>query len=205
MAVREGEDGLYDQDSLDSRESQDEGEGEDERDSDVQPGFEGKTEDDDYEDDEIGDVDEDTKHRLNHLEVTPEEIDSKMEQLPERTEGDKTHGIAVVNGKEYPIQASGVEGPSKDIPRGTDGFNGNVRSHVEGHTAALMRQTGAKEGVLYINNPPCKPIRKDTGEESAGCNRMLPKMLPEGAKLRVIGPDGYDNTFTGLPDKPREK
>ena len=29
---------------------------------------------------------------------------------------------------------------------------------------------------------------------------MLPRMLPEGAKLHVIGSDGYDKVFIGLPD-----
>ncbi len=129
----------------------------------------------------------------NGLDVSAEDIESNLGRLPERAEGDKTHGIAVLERQEYPMQASGKEGLSQDIPRGTDGFNGNCKTHVEAHTAALMRQTGAKEGVLFVNNEPCKtPV---------GCDRNLPGMLPEGARVRVIGPDGFDKTYTGSPDK----
>jgi hypothetical protein len=46
--------------------------------------------------------------------------------------------------------------------------------------------------TLYINHEPCPGAR--------GCAAMLSRMLPEGVQLRVIGPNGYDRTFFGLPD-----
>src|SRR5262249_38114305 len=51
---------------------------------------------------------------------------------------------------------------------------------------------GLGDATLYINRIPCRGPR--------GCAAMLPRMLPEGASLRVIGPGGYDQTFLGLPD-----
>ena len=78
------------------------------------------------------------------------------------------------------------------MPRGTPGMNGNIKSHVEAHAASIMRQQGITEGTLYINRVPCSGAN--------GCGRMLPRMLPEGARLRVVGPDGYDQVFVGSPD-----
>jgi hypothetical protein len=72
-------------------------------------------------------------------------------------------------------------------------MNGNIKSHAEAQAAAMMcirRWSGA---TLYINRVPC------TGPN--GCGMMLPPMLPEGATLRVVGPEGYDVPFTGLPDE----
>ena len=78
------------------------------------------------------------------------------------------------------------------MPRGTPGINGNIKSHVEAHAAAIMREQGLSEATLYINRVPCPG--------KIGCDAMLPRMLPEGARLRVIGPDGFERIYFGLPD-----
>ncbi len=70
-------------------------------------------------------------------------------------------------------------------------MNWRIRSHVEAHAAAVMRQEGLEKATLYINQVPCGG--------SSGCAAMMERMLPPGATLRVIGPDGYDQIFTGLP------
>lgn len=85
MAVREGKDGLYDQDSLEGQESQDEGA--DEHDSDVQPGFEGKTEEDDYEDglesesseNDRVETSRDSIERSDQWPNNPEEMDQRLD------------------------------------------------------------------------------------------------------------------------------
>ena len=71
-------------------------------------------------------------------------------------------------------------------------MNGRIKSHVEAHTAAVMRQEGLAEATLYINRVPCPG--------KTGCDAMLSRMLPEGSRLRVIGPDGFDEVFIGLYD-----
>jgi len=71
-------------------------------------------------------------------------------------------------------------------------MNGRIKSHVEAHAAAIMRQEGLTEATLYINRVPCPG--------KTGCRAMLARMLPEGARLRVIGPGGFDEVFIGLPD-----
>ena len=69
------------------------------------------------------------------------------------------------------------------------GFNAYTKTHVEGHAVALMHQGGITEAELTINNPViCRQ-----------CNRLLPRMLPSGAKLTVHLPDGRSVTFVGLP------
>ena len=103
--------------------------------------------------------------------------------------GKKTTGI-FEGGTISKTLESGYDGPSVNLPRGTPGMDNVLKSHVEAHAAALMRQNGLTSGTLYINRIPCE----------GGCDTMLPRMLPESATLRVYGPGGYDETFTGLPD-----
>jgi hypothetical protein len=78
------------------------------------------------------------------------------------------------------------------VPR----MNGNIKSHVEAHASVVMRKESLKEATLYINKVPCPT--KDP--RSLGCYDALPHMLPEGSRIRVIGPNGFDETFVGLPD-----
>ena len=105
--------------------------------------------------------------------------------------GDKTSGVLRTAAGDIAL-TSGYKGPSAAMPRGTPGMNGNIKSHVEAHAASIMRQQGLQEATLYINRVPCSG--------SNGCGAMLSRMLPEGARLRVIGPNGYDQVFVGLPD-----
>lgn len=77
-------------------------------------------------------------------------------------------------------------------------MNGNIKSHVESHAVVLMRREGLMEATLYINKAPCPTINP----KSLGCHDALPHMLPEGARLRVIGSEGFDHTYVGLPDPP---
>lgn len=79
-------------------------------------------------------------------------------------------------------------------------MNGNIKSHVEAHVAVIMRRECLSYAVLCINRIPC-PTVDETGR-SLGCFDALPYMLPEGASLRVIGPDGFDHTFVGIADAP---
>jgi hypothetical protein len=102
--------------------------------------------------------------------------------------GGKTSGIfESPNNRPIELQ-SGNDGPAASIPLGTDGFDGYTRAHVEGHAAALMRQQDIMDGTLYINNPEiCK-----------SCTKLLPEMLPPGARLRVVLPDGTVREFQGI-------
>jgi len=71
--------------------------------------------------------------------------------------------------------------------------------HVESHVAAMIRRGAApKDAALVINNRPCPGVR--------GCDRLLPAMLPKGARLTVYVTDGqrtwlhrtYDGTGEGI-------
>ncbi|WP_437753911.1 DddA-like double-stranded DNA deaminase toxin [Sorangium sp. So ce1389] len=110
--------------------------------------------------------------------------------LPVYTGGETTGILRTATG-DTPL-ISGYKGPSASMPRGTPGMNGRIKSHVEAHAAAVMREQGIKDATLYINQAPCS--------SATGCGAMLPRMLPEGARLRVLGPDRYDQVFIGLPD-----
>jgi hypothetical protein len=119
--------------------------------------------------------------------------DDMLARLPIRpVDTGPTSGILVANGAEIPL-ISGYDGPAAKIPLNTPGFNGFTRGHVEGHAAAIMRQESIEEATLYVNNVPCVFAR-------VGCDVNLPKMLPQYAKLHVIGPDGFQKTYVGLPD-----
>jgi hypothetical protein len=102
--------------------------------------------------------------------------------------GGKTSGIfQSPDSPDIELQ-SGYDGPAASIPLETDAFDGVTRSHVEGHAAALMREQGITDGTLYINNPKI----------CVSCTRLLPEMLPPGARLRVVLPDGTITEFRGI-------
>jgi hypothetical protein len=111
--------------------------------------------------------------------------------------GGKTSGVLVrPNGVETPL-VSGYRGATEGV-RGIPRMNGNIKSHVEAQAAAVMRKEGLQEATLYINKVPCPT--KDP--RSLGCANALEHMLPESSQLRVVGPDGYNQLFTRLPDPP---
>jgi hypothetical protein len=106
--------------------------------------------------------------------------------LPAFRAGGKTSGVLRTPTGDIPLQ-SGRAGPASSIPKGTAGFDAYTRTHVEGHAAALMRQQGLTEATVYINNPTICP----------NCSRLLPRMLPPGARLNVVLPDGTVVPFVG--------
>ena len=99
--------------------------------------------------------------------------------------GKKSEGILeTTEGAYYLI--SGRQGPASKMGGKGSGFDNYTKTHVEGHAAALMRQLGVTEARVYVNNPRiCTP-----------CTNLLPRMLPPGAKLEVITPNG-SQTFAG--------
>jgi hypothetical protein len=72
-----------------------------------------------------------------------------------------------------------------------------VMDHVEAHAAAIMRQPGApRVATLVVNQTPC-----DDPTRPLVCDRVLPKILPAGARLTVYVTDGNQTwehrTYTG--------
>ena len=93
-------------------------------------------------------------------------------------------GVLRINGKDYTLN-TGYDGPSSMLPdAGNPGMNHNIRSHIEAHASAIMRQTGARDATLYINRDPCTTVN------AQGCREMLSRMLPPGARLTVVSPSG---------------
>ncbi len=102
----------------------------------------------------------------------------------------KTLGILEIDGQSIYLQSGNI-GPSASMPIGTPGMNGTIKSHVEAHTASIMRLEDVNEAVLYINQAPCPG--------KTGCGHNLPFMLPEGSALTVIAPNDYKQRFIGTP------
>jgi hypothetical protein len=111
--------------------------------------------------------------------------------------GGKTEGVLCRPGGGETLILSGVEGASKGTT-GIPGMHNRIKTHVEAHAAVIIRREGLTEATLYINRAPCPT----NNLRSPGCFDNLPKMLPECARLRVIGPAGFDHAFVGLPDPP---
>lgn len=126
---------------------------------------------------------------------SPPDPDSKLRfmgetppQLAPFKEGGPTSGI-FTSGNNPPIELqSGQDGPSANMRRGSPGFDGRTMWHVEAQAAALMRQQSLTEGTLEINNP----------EMCERCMRLLPRMLPPGATLKVVLPNGRFEEFKGI-------
>jgi hypothetical protein len=68
-----------------------------------------------------------------------------------------------------------------------------MQDHVEGHAAVRMHSLGIDRATLYVNKDPCKG--------RLGCDRMMPFMLPEGARLTVYSPDGQPRLYAGWSDR----
>jgi hypothetical protein len=111
--------------------------------------------------------------------------------------GGKTIGILIRPGGEETWLQSGIAGPSRGVT-GVPGMHNRIKTHVEAHAAILMRREVLVEATLYINRVPCPT----NDPRSPGCYDNLPKMSPEGARLRIVGPEGFDWVFIGLPDPP---
>lgn len=107
--------------------------------------------------------------------------------LPDRKPGGKTSGL-LRTPKGDELFTSGVEGPASAMPKGSPGFDIVTRTHAEGHAAAWMRQNGVMEATLHINNFEICP----------SCMKLLNRMLPPGAELTVITPNGVRVTFKGI-------
>ena len=114
-------------------------------------------------------------------------IDDLAKRVPPYA-GGKTQGALDVGGRQIDL-ISGRAGPAASIPKGTPGFDAYLRTHVEGHAAAILRQQGGGRARLAINQVPCP-----------NCHRNLPHALPEGAELEVVGPNGFRRIYRGLPD-----
>jgi hypothetical protein len=108
--------------------------------------------------------------------------------LPEYRKG-PTQGVLDTGRAQLQLSSGEMGGPPA-LPM--PGRNSTNFFHVEAHAAQTMRVEGLGEATLYINQVPCAV--------GPGCANNLPGMLPEGAKLRVIGPNGYDHVFVGAPD-----
>jgi hypothetical protein len=108
----------------------------------------------------------------------------------------KTAGDLYVPGGSAPEQIlSGIKGWANQFRgQGISGFARDQLTHVEGHAAAYMRINKVMSADLEINKVPC-----DVGP-GGGCDGLLSRMLPEGAVLRVYGPDGFFKAYTGEPD-----
>jgi RHS repeat-associated protein len=106
--------------------------------------------------------------------------------------GTKTSGVLDIPGRPAEYLVSMYKGPAESMPKGTPGMNGRIKSHVEAHSAAIMRAEGAPAATLYINRVPCAG--------STGCGTMLPRMLPENGQLQVKGPGGFSQSYKGEPD-----
>jgi hypothetical protein len=100
--------------------------------------------------------------------------------------GSRTYGVFTSPGLAVVLQ-SGEDGPAASMPTGSLGFDGVTRLHVEGHAAAFMLQNELSEGTLYINN----------AEICDSCSSLLPRMLPAGAILNVVFPNGTARRFVG--------
>ncbi len=112
-----------------------------------------------------------------------------------RYDGTKTMGVLATAVGDIRL-VSGKQGPSALFPpRTIPGRHGTIMWHVESHAIASMWALNQQRGILFINRVPCGLDPPWT----RGCYYMIPHMLPQGAKIRIIGPNGFDEVFSSLP------
>lgn len=104
--------------------------------------------------------------------------------------GSRTEGIVVTEHGSSAL-SSGRRDVVTDLERPRPGMNGRTMSHVEAQAGATMRTTGATDATLYINRLPCSTATR------TGCEELLSRMVPTGARLTVYGPNGYVRVVYG--------
>ncbi|MGV9977016.1 DddA-like double-stranded DNA deaminase toxin [Micromonospora wenchangensis] len=80
-------------------------------------------------------------------------------------------------------------------------------SHVESHVAARMRRDELDEGELVLNNTTCG-TRDFDQDWPLTCDKLLPPVLPAGARLTVWatqdgGRTWWTKTYTGTGERIR--
>ena len=147
----------------------------------------------------------DAERRLRELQVPmpkkpirhvlPFGGDTPLDRLPPRRNNQgPTQGILVIGDAEQDLisgRGSITEGLRQQQRKG---FTQQSETHVEPQAAEVVRRTGATEGTVYINNAngPCGG--------TLGCDNSVEKILPPGAKLRVVWPGG-EKTYEGRETK----
>lgn len=145
-------------------------------------------------------------------------------KLPARPTSSQPTIVGVIiteNGEEIYVKSGEDGGPSGgtqrgSIPRGPkEGFTGggssqgNIATHVEGHTAAIMHQRGLQKATLLIEEAPCRICDSTQGWDAERGNwgdparrRTSPgvsTVIPPGSKLTIVDPE---TTGHYLSDKP---
>lgn len=144
----------------------------------------------------LTDLDQEAEPKSDPPERFMEFDQAVWDRLPEWEPGDKARAWFVTEQGES-FEISGKDPETKDtlrpvMPR-IDFLV--IADHVEGHVSARMRREDIPTGTLYINREPC------AGQ--AGCDALLPRLLPPGATLAVYGPDGFSKVYEGLPEGDR--
>lgn len=119
---------------------------------------------------------------------TPHEILASLPVFAGK--GSKTRGVFVgPDGKEESLISS--EDARTKALAARQGLAGvwSAETHVEAHAAEAMHRKGLQEATLVINRRPCPGMQ--------GCDTLLPRLLPSGARLTVHGPDGFVKTYEG--------
>jgi hypothetical protein len=133
-----------------------------------------------------------TPHKQPEAAAAPY-FGSFFDRLPVRRRDDSpTDGVLTAeDGTQIQAVASGKAGPGQGAPGLKPPWSQtiSVTDHAEGHAAAQVRSLRLSRARLYLNNQPC-PNR-------GGCDRLLPDVLPEGARLTVYGPDGFCKVYVG--------
>jgi len=94
----------------------------------------------------------------------------------------KTVGALYINGvRVRELLWSGEAGPAADTAgvKPQWALKSSVRTHTEGHAAAVVRSGRAPEAEVYINRAVCDV-------DPDGCIQRIPEVLPPGATLRVF-------------------
>lgn len=113
---------------------------------------------------------------------------AKVAGIASTEDGTALHDGVIVNG------SRGARVNNRATLSGSWKFMDVALTHVEGHTAGLLRQPEApRKAVLVLSRQPCP------GE--LGCRTLLPGMLPRGSELAVYvadqGEARYFDTYHG--------
>jgi hypothetical protein len=127
-------------------------------------------------------------------ETLPSWLAEAADEVPKRQAKDPTSGVALIGGRRIPMRSGREPDAAADLKPAYK-LIATTTDHLEAKLAARMRREQVTEAAVLANNPPCE-------YEPYGCERILSRLLPVGARLTVYVRDDNGQvrlwrTYTG--------
>jgi hypothetical protein len=110
-------------------------------------------------------------------ETLPGRLAEAARSLPKRRAKEPTSGVALIGNEQVPMKSGREPSAAADL-KSAYKLIATTTDHLEAKLASRMRREHVSEASVLTNNPPCD-------YEPYGCEKILSRLLPAGARLTV--------------------